>query len=85
VSAYTHRGECSTLDPCLRCKEFGETQERAHIIALLGSDKAYSLFAYHIYGQGHPQELANDLVALIEANATEIAPSALQDLQVETK
>jgi hypothetical protein len=32
VSAYTHHGECSTLDPCLRCKEFGETQERARIV-----------------------------------------------------
>jgi hypothetical protein len=39
VSAYTHRGECSTLDPCLRCKEFGETQERERIIALLEAEK----------------------------------------------
>ena len=35
MSAYTHYGDCSIKDPCLRCKEFGATQERERIIALL--------------------------------------------------
>ena len=35
MSAYTHHGDCSIKDPCLRCKEFGATQERERIIALI--------------------------------------------------
>jgi site-specific DNA-cytosine methylase len=38
MSAYTHHDDCSIKDPCLRCKEFGATQERERIIALLETE-----------------------------------------------
>jgi hypothetical protein len=46
--------------------DYGIESERERIIKLLDSDDVYSTLAYHIYTNGDPEELKNDLIALIK-------------------
>jgi len=64
MSAYTHHGECSIQDPCLRCKEFGETSERERIIAILESVKVAEDGCFS-------ERMPDTLIALIKGDVTE--------------
>jgi hypothetical protein len=36
------------------------------VIKLLESERTFPLFAFHVYGDGNPDELVADLIALIK-------------------
>jgi len=55
-----------SLDQSQTLFDLGVIRERERIIKLLEEDETYSILAYHIYGNGSPQELTTDLVGLIK-------------------